>query len=97
MGSLKYYSEMGRPAKPIRLMVGLMILKTVGKSSAMNALSRPFVQNPYYQAFCGEKSFQWQLPCDPTDFVYFRKRIGEDVTRLIFEALSANIWQRGPP
>ncbi|HSW64714.1 MAG TPA: hypothetical protein VLH56_15595, partial [Dissulfurispiraceae bacterium] len=50
MGSLKYYSEMGRPAKPIRLMVGLMILKTVGKSSAMNALSRPFVQNSYYQA-----------------------------------------------
>ena len=26
-----------------------------------------------------------RLPCDPTDLVYFRKRIGEDGARLIFE------------
>jgi len=29
--------------------------------------------------------FQWSLPWDPTDLVYFRKRIGEDGARLIFE------------
>lgn len=45
-----------------------------------------WTQNPYYQAFCGITEFQWSLPCDPTDLVYFRKRIGEDGAQLIFEA-----------
>ncbi len=34
-------------------------------------------QNPCFQAFCGMKAFQWQLPCEPSDFCHFRKRIGE--------------------
>jgi transposase, IS5 family len=34
------------------------------------------VQNPYYQEFCGEIEFQWQLPSDPTSLTHFRKRIG---------------------
>jgi transposase, IS5 family len=80
-----FYSEMGRPAKPIRLMVGLMILKQLENMSDERVVEA-WVQNPYYQAFCGETKFQWKFPCDPTDFVYFRKRIGEDGTRLIFEA-----------
>ena len=41
--------------------------------------------NPYFQAFCGETHFQWKFPCNPSDFVYFRKRIGEEGARLIFE------------
>ena len=36
-----------------------------------------WVQNPYYQAFCGEVEFQWSFPCDPSDLVYFRRRVGE--------------------
>ena len=81
----KHYSEAGRPAKPVRLMVGLMILKQMENLSD-ERIVEAWVQNPYYQAFCGEKYFQWKFPCDPTDFVYFRKRIGEDGVRLIFEA-----------
>jgi len=42
------------------------------------------VANPYFQAFCGETFFQWKFPCNPSDFVYFRKRIGEEGARLIF-------------
>ena len=34
-------------------------------------------QNPYAQLFCGKMKLQWQLPCDPTDLIYFRKRIEE--------------------
>lgn len=78
------YSEAGRPAKPIRLMVGLMILKQVENLSDERVIEA-WVRNPYYQAFCGERHFQWKLPCDPTDLVYFRKRIGEDGARRIFE------------
>ena len=34
-------------------------------------------ENPYYQHFSGAESFSWELPCDSTDLVYFRRRIGE--------------------
>ena len=78
------YSEHGRPAKPVRLMVGIMILKQLENLSDERVVEA-WVRNPYYQAFCGEQYFQWRFPCDPTDLVYFRKRIGEDGARLIFE------------
>lgn len=71
------YSTTGRPAKRIRLMVGLCILKHLENLSDEVLVER-WVQNPYYQAFCGEIEFQWKLPCDPTDLVYFRKRIGKE-------------------
>jgi IS5 family transposase len=71
------YSTTGRPSKPIRLMVGLCILKNVENLSD-EALVERWVQNPYYQAFCGEIEFQWKFPCDPTDLIYFRKRIGSE-------------------
>jgi len=42
------------------------------------------VHNPYWQYLCGMREFQWQLPCDPSDLVYFRQRIGESgVQRLL--------------
>ena len=78
------YSEHGRPAKSTRLMVGLMLLKQLENLSDERVVEA-WAQNPYYQAFCGMTEFQWSLPCDPTDLVYFRKRIGEDGARLIFE------------
>lgn len=70
------YSTNGRPAKRIRLMVGLCILKHLENTSDEGVV-QSWVQNPYYQLFCGEIEFQWRLPCDPTDLIYFRKRIGE--------------------
>ena len=69
------YSHRGKPSKPIRLMVGLSILKHLEDLSDEVLIQR-WVQNPYYQAFTGETEFQWQLPCDPSDLTYFRKRIG---------------------
>jgi transposase, IS5 family len=71
------YSHRGKPAKPIRLMVGLSILKHLDNLSD-DELVLQWVQNPYYQAFCGEKEFQWKFPCDPSDMTYFRKRIGNE-------------------
>ena len=69
------YSHRGKPSKAIRLMVGLSILKHLEDLSDEVLIQR-WVQNPYYQTFCGEIEFQWQLPCDPSDMTYFRKRIG---------------------
>ena len=73
---------MGQPAKPVRLMVGLLILKQLENLSDEVVVDR-WCENPYrraapYQFFCGMATFQWDLPCHPTDLVYFRKRIGKE-------------------
>jgi IS5 family transposase len=79
----KYYSDNGRPAKPIRLMVGLLILKQLENLSDENMVLQ-WKRNPYYQYFCGMTEYQPALPCDSTDLVYFRKRIGTEGVEKIF-------------
>ena len=74
-GFASLYSPVGRPAKPARLMVALLMLKHMFNLSDEQVVDR-WRQNPYYQYFSGMRQFQWGLPCDPTDLVYFRKRIG---------------------
>lgn len=78
------YAERGRPAKPIRLMVGLLLLKQLANLSDERVVEE-WRQNPYFQAFCGMKTFQWQLPCNPSEFCHFRKRIGEKGMEKIFK------------
>ena len=79
------YANRGRPAKPIRLMVGLLLLKQIENLSDERVVDA-WVQNPYFQAFCGMEHFQWKFPCSPTDLVHFRKRIGEAGVEKIFQA-----------
>jgi transposase, IS5 family len=77
-----YYSERGRPAKPIRLMVGLLLLKQMYNQSDESVVER-WRENIYWQQFCGIEEFQWELPCDPSDLTYFRNRIGEEGVAVI--------------
>jgi len=70
-----FYAEVGCPAKPVRLMVGLLILKQIYNLGDETVMAE-WVSNPYYQYFCGEAVFQWKFPCDPSDLVHFRHRIG---------------------
>ena len=79
----KYYSDEGRPAKPIRLMVGLLFLKQL-KDLSDEEIVVQWKQNPYYQYFCGFDEFQVALPCHPTDLVKFRQRIGKEGAEEIF-------------
>ncbi|MBE0668616.1 MAG: IS5 family transposase, partial [Bacteroidales bacterium] len=72
-----YYSEMGRPAVPIRKMVGCMLLKQMYNQSD-EAFTDRWIENPYWQYFCGETYFQYEKPFDPSEFVHFRKRLGTD-------------------
>ena len=70
------YSQTGTPAKPIRLMVSLLILKQL-KNLGDETIVKEWVQNPYFQYFSGYSEFQWGIPCDPSDLVHFRKRLGQ--------------------
>ncbi len=71
------YSTTGRPAAPIRVMVSLLLLKHLYHHGDETVIAA-WVQNPYYQYFSGMDSFQWKGPCDPSDLVHFRDRIGPD-------------------
>jgi len=90
-----YYPSNGRRAKPIRLMVGLLILKYLDNLSDERLIHK-WVENPYYQYFCGYHDFQWKFPCHPTDLIYFRNRIGEDGCREILKSsikvLQTLVW-----
>lgn len=77
------YSHLGRSAKPIRLMCGLLILKQLHNLSDESVVEQ-WQMNPYYQVFCGATEFQTQLPCHSSELVKFRGRIGVDGVKLIF-------------
>jgi IS5 family transposase len=77
------YSNTGQPAMPIRLMVGCLMLKRL-YNYGDETLALAWEMNPYMQYFCGEAHFQHHFPCDPSDFVHFRDRIGEAGIELIF-------------
>ncbi len=71
-----YVDRKGRPGISIRLMTGLLYLKATFKLSDEDVVRR-WVENPYWQHFCGERFFRHELPVHPTSLTRFRKRIGE--------------------
>lgn len=79
-----YCLDKGRPGKPIRLMVGLLILKHIYNISDETVVVQ-WKQNPYYQYFCGEEYFNKSVPCMASELCHFRKRIGEEGMELILK------------
>lgn len=81
----------GRPSKPIRLMVGLLMLKHLRNVSDEQVVAQ-FSENAYYQYFCGLVSFSTQAPCASSELVHFRHRIGEKGVELILkESIRINV------
>lgn len=72
-----FYRPVGRPAKPTRLMVGLHYLKHVHDLSDEEVVDR-WVENPYWQFFCGFEFFQHEAPIDASTMTRWRKRIGPE-------------------
>lgn len=77
------YSNTGQPEMPIRLMVGSLLLKRI-YNLGDETLYEAWIRDPYMQYFCGMAHFEHKFPCDPSDFVHFRKRIGEQGVEKIF-------------
>lgn len=72
-----YYTDFGRPSIAIRTMIGLTLLRQIYNLSDEVVIDR-WIENPYWQYFCGEHVFQKSKPMDPSEFVHFRKRIGSE-------------------
>jgi IS5 family transposase len=64
-------------------MVGSLLLKRIYNLSD-ERLCEAWAMNPYMQYFCGMAYFEHKFPTDPSDFVHFRKRIGEQGVEKIF-------------
>ncbi|HEY9502437.1 MAG TPA: IS5 family transposase [Pyrinomonadaceae bacterium] len=86
-----YSEEMGRPGAPTRLLVGLHYLKHTYDESDESVVEK-WVENPYWQYFCGYEYFQHELPCHPTSLVKWRQRIkAEGVEKMLKEILSTAV------
>ena len=71
-----YHADRGSPGKPTRLMVGLLYLKHIHRLSD-EQLVHGWLENPYWQYFCGESHFQTEWPIDPSSLTRYRQRIGD--------------------
>src|ERR1700690_3989130 len=83
-----YTDKPGHPPLPTRLMAGLAILKHMQDLSD-EALCEHWIENPYYQYFCGEEFFQHRLVFDRSSLTRWRQRMGEDkLVALLQESLA---------
>lgn len=86
-----YSDKPGHPALSVRLMAGLAILKYADNLSDEELCAR-WVENPYYQYFCGEEFFLHELPFDRSSLTRWRQRMGEErLLALLQESLAAAI------
>jgi IS5 family transposase len=78
----------GQPPLPTRLIAGLLILKHMHNLSD-EVLCARWVENPYFQFFCGEAVFRHDLPFDRSSLTRWRQRLGEEqLTALLQESLA---------
>jgi transposase, IS5 family len=84
-----FYSEHGRPSHPVRLMVGLHLLKHI-KGLSDEGVCAEWEENAYMQYFCGEEYFVHASPIARSDMTHFRARVGEEALEILLqESLAA--------
>lgn len=80
------FSDHGRPAEPVRFMIGMFLLKHTFALSDAQVWDR-WVNDPYFQYFTGEEFFQHILPHERSGMSHWRKRIGGKLDILLQESL----------
>ena len=80
------FSSEGRPAEPVRFMLGMFLLKHTYALSDEQVWER-WVSDPYFQYFTGEEFFQHALPHERSGMSHWRKRIGDRLDILLQESL----------
>jgi IS5 family transposase len=86
-----YTDGPGSPPLPTRLMAGLHILK-YSENLSDERLCEVWLENPYFQYFCGEEFFQHALPFDRSSLTRWRQRMGEDrLKALLQESLAVAV------
>ena len=92
-----YCPDFGAPAKAVRLMVGLHYLKYAFDESDESVVAR-WVENPYWQYFCGYTHLQHECPIHPTSMTKWRNRVGaERLERLLAETIALAVREKHLP
>jgi transposase-like protein DUF772 len=82
-----FVENIGQPAKPVRLVVGILMLQHMYGISDENIVYR-WVENPYWQYFCGYDYLQHGTPIHPTSLIRWRKRLGEQgLTKILGQTI----------
>jgi IS5 family transposase len=90
-GSVYADGRGGQPPLATRLMAGLQILKFTFDLSDEELCDR-WIENPYFQFFCGQEFFLHELPFERSSMTRWRQRMGEDkIKSLLQESLSAAV------
>jgi IS5 family transposase len=79
-----YRDGAGQPPLPTRLMAGLAILKHTYDLSD-EALCERWVENPYFQYFCGMEFFTHELPFERSSLTRWRQRMGEERLKALLQ------------
>ena len=77
-----YNDQKGREGLPTRLMAGVHLLKHM-KGLSDEQVCAAWLENPYFQAFCGEVYFQHELPFDRSSLTRWRQRIGAEALEVL--------------
>ena len=92
-----YHPDTGAPAKASRLMVGLHYLKYTFNESDESLVAR-WVENPYWQYFCGYTHMQHDCPIHPTSMTKWRNRVGaERLEELLKETIRLAVREKQLP
>lgn len=87
-----YCLDNGRPSVPIRTVAGMLLLRRMFNESDESVIER-WVENPYWQYFCGEVYFRHAPPFDRTELIKFRKRIGDEGAEMLLK-MSIDLFPR---
>jgi IS5 family transposase len=77
-----FVSNNGRPALPVRVALGALIIKEKSKL-ADEELVEYIRESPYLQYFLGFEGYKDELPFDPSMMVHFRKRLSGNILKEI--------------
>jgi len=86
-------SNLGRPAKDARIVIGAMIIKHKLSISDEETVEQ-IRENAYLQYFIGLKGFQAKAPFVPSLLVEIRKRMGQTVFDVFHEAIIETVEPR---
>ena len=82
-----FTSKKGRPPAPVRTIVGLLMLQHMFGISDESVVFN-WVENPYWQYFCGYDYLQWKFPINPSSLSRWRGRIGEEgLDKILFHTI----------
>ena len=85
-----FHEYKGAPGKPVRLMAGLQYLKHTYNLSDEILLQR-WVENPYWQYFCGCLFFEYESPIHPTSMTKWRNLHGDKLEILLTATIKAGM------